>query len=96
MVVKEWEVDLICSQADESTWQSSTLTTADLDGYQGHLLSLLNNKKAVLVSYEDLRTTYLVHLRTEFVAEFHVFSEGGLWKLTESFRRFKHDVWSAC
>ena len=94
--LREWEVDLITSQADESTWQSSTLTSADLDGYQGKILSLLVDKKAILISYEDLQTTYLVNLHSEFVGEFHVFSTGGTWKLTESFRRFQRDVWNRC
>lgn len=95
-MLKAWELELITNQANEDTWQSATMTHQDLDAYQAHLIEMVGDKRAIILSYKKEKTVFWVHLRTDYIAEFHVFSEGGVHKLTAAFRKFIKEIWGVC
>lgn len=92
-----WALRMVMDHTAQANLQYKTVPAGMLEQYTEDLVGmLLDGGEHWFMLYPEFKTCFMVVHQTDWVAEVHMFSEGGPWNVIKSARRFRDEVWAEC
>lgn len=84
------------AHTDQANLQFNNVSPEILEGYTEEIVDRLQAGDHWLMLYPEHKTCFMIVAQTDYVAEGHVFSEGGPWGMISALRKVREDIWSEC
>ncbi|MCI0562303.1 MAG: hypothetical protein MN733_27785, partial [Nitrososphaera sp.] len=91
-----WALRMVMDHTATANLQLNIVPAGTLEAYTETMIERLLDGGHWFMLYPEFKTCFMIVEKTNFVAEGHVFSEGGPWGMIKALRKIREDIWAEC